>query len=58
VSEQRPGGELEQVRADALAASGDLARCLLAFGRAGVEVPTDVLRAQQTVAAWLAAVRP
>jgi hypothetical protein len=45
--------ELERRLSDALAASGDLARNLLMLDAAGMEVPTEVLRAQQTVAHWL-----
>jgi hypothetical protein len=43
----------ERLRSEGLAASGDLARTLLALDRDGVEVPTEVLRAQQTVARYL-----
>jgi hypothetical protein len=50
--------ELHQRHSDALAASGDLARNLLMMDAGGLEVPTEVLRAQQTVAHWLMEVTP
>ena len=50
--------ELDRIRSEALAASGDLARQLLALAAAGVHVPLDVVRAQQVIGAWLAAAQP
>lgn len=51
--EQLTAEELRQRRSDALAASADLARNLLLLDAGGVHVPTEVLRAQQTISRWL-----
>jgi hypothetical protein len=50
--------QLDRVRSEALAASGTLAFHLLALAAAGVKVPIEVVRAQQTIAAWLTAAPP
>jgi hypothetical protein len=43
----------QHLRSEGLDASADLARALMALLRAGIEVPTEILRAQQTVARYL-----